>query len=112
MSEAIALLTEDHTLSSGCHRCIDIITWLASQERGRTSRCPLCGTSYSKGRQWVINDARIPFNEQWSKSDRPAYCHSCHWRGPMKETVFHDGECFPHRCPGCAAAVRNKLGEE
>ena len=95
-----------------CHRCQEIIDWLHNQETGNTIRCPLCGMSYRKGIQWVLNNNGEPVNEDWRESIRPAYCTNCGWRGAMSDIVLMEGLCFPFRCPSCNSWISNRLGEE
>jgi hypothetical protein len=66
---------------------------------------------FTKGRQWVLNEAGMPVNELWQESDRPAYCGVCGWHGPMRETIRIEEECKRFRGPVCRSWVANRLGE-
>ncbi|NLT36695.1 MAG: hypothetical protein GXX95_00845 [Methanomassiliicoccus sp.] len=99
-------------MSPACPQCHIIISILQQEVQGQNVRCPLCSRRYIKGWQWVFDEDGYPVNEIWQESDRPTYCTKCNWTGPMRLTVYLEGDCFPHRCPKCGAVVANWKGEE
>jgi len=99
-------------MNDECHRCNEIIVWLHGQEQGRTVRCPICEASYTRGKYCILDEAGNLVSEVWQESDRPAYCTSCKWTGPMRLTRYLNDECFQFRCPECGAIVANRKGEE
>lgn len=99
-------------MPSLCPQCHIIINILQLEDRGQKVRCPICSRGYAKGKQWVLDEEGFPVNEIWQESDRYVYCTNCTWSGPMKNTKFLLGDCFPHQCPKCGAVIANRKGEE
>lgn len=99
-------------MGSDCHHCREIVSWLQSREPGRSVKCPICMTIYTRGQHCVVDEAGRPMNEDPTRSERPAYCTACSWSGPMRSAKLLENDCFPFRCPECGAVVANRKGEE